>query len=300
MCFVETISLYDYAARGFHPTDVPKGLSSYGQAQATGDLLALADYLALDSFHLVGTSMGSFTSLDFTLRYGPRVRSLTVIGNSSGPRNDAERSTYRSDWLETEITAREKGGGTGAVAVLAEDPAYRSFRENRPEAWRTYANRLAEQSVAGALNILRTLHWNRRSLWEDEARLRLVDCPVLLVHGGEDYYLVGETNAFLDSVIPQTVLELFPQTGHLVNLERPDKFNTLFCSRIQDAQDFFKGGAEAFVARCRKEGTSSGVREKLSDICQIVKIKKTGDVTSVVKEARDIFNQFHDHDIRDI
>ena len=216
-----------YAARGFLPSDAPKDLSSYGQAQATGDLLALVDYLALDSFHLVGTSMGSFTSLDFTLRHGPRVRSLTLIGNSSGPRGDTERSTYRSDWLETEINAREKGGGAGAVAVLAEDPAYRSFRENRPEAWRAYADRLAEQSVEGALNILRTLHWNRRSLWEDEARLRLVDCPVLLVHGREDYYLVGETNAFLNSVIPQAVLELFPQTGHLVNLERPDKFNAL-------------------------------------------------------------------------
>ena len=221
-----------YAARGFIPSDSPRDSSLYGQFQATGDLLAIADCLALESFHLVGTSMGSFTSLDFTLSHGTRVRSLTLIGNSSGPRNDAERSAYRSDWVGKEIAAREEAGGAGAVAVLAEDPAYRTFQKSRPDAWQTYADRLAEQSVSGSLNILRTLHWNRRSLWDDEARLRLVDCPVLLVYGCEDYYLVGETNAYLSSVIPRATLEPFAKTGHLVNLERPDEFNALLRSNI--------------------------------------------------------------------
>ena len=121
-----------YAARGFHPSDTPKDSGLYGQAQATGDLLALVDQLALDSFHLAGTSMGSFTSLDFTLRHGERVRSLTLVGNSSGPRDESEQAAYRSNWVGSEVAAREEAGCQGAVAVLARDPAYRSFQKHRP------------------------------------------------------------------------------------------------------------------------------------------------------------------------
>jgi hypothetical protein len=45
--------------------------------------------------------------------------------------------------------------------------------------------------------VLSTVHWNRRSLFEDQVRLKDLEKPVLLVTGDDDYYLVGETNAFL-------------------------------------------------------------------------------------------------------
>ena len=87
-----------YAARGFHPSDTPDDLAMYGQQQATADVAAVMDHLSVDRAHLVGTSMGSFTSLDFTLNHPDRVRSLTLVGNSSGPRNDKERENYQEEW----------------------------------------------------------------------------------------------------------------------------------------------------------------------------------------------------------
>ena len=68
---------------------------------------------------------------------------------------------------------------------------------------------------------------------------------------------------------------------------------------MQDVGEFLKG-PEAFVAQSRQNTTSAGVREQLNHINEMVSLKLTGDLNRVVKEARDIFNTFYDHSIRDL
>lgn len=216
-----------FSARGFRPSSVPENRGEYGQLQSTSDLRALLDHLELDDANIVGTSMGSFTSIDFALQNPDRITSLTLVGNSSGPRNEQERNRYRQDWVCQEARLREERGGEGAVAVLEEDPAYQSFQKNDPKNWARYAMNLQSQSAEGAVHVLLTVHWNRRSLFEDRARLQAFNKPVLLVTGDEDYYLVGDTNAFLKDTLPNAVWHKFPATGHLVNIERATEFNRL-------------------------------------------------------------------------
>ncbi|WP_170427275.1 alpha/beta fold hydrolase [Ruegeria arenilitoris] len=214
-----------YCARGFLPSAVPSDRDQYGQRQSTNDLLALADHLGLETAHFVGTSMGSFTSLDFSLNHPDRVASLTLVGNSSGPRDPAEQASYRSTWVGHEIRLREERGGDGAVEVLEDDPAYQSFIKDDPKGWAVYARNLRGQSAEGAAHVLSTLHWNRRSLFEDTARLQAFDKPVMLITGDDDYYLVAETNSFLQETLPNVRWHRFPATGHLVNIERAAEFN---------------------------------------------------------------------------
>ncbi len=216
-----------YSARGFLPSAVPEDRSQYGQYQSTSDLLTLMDHLGLKKANIVGTSMGSFTSLDFALNHPGRVTSVTLVGNSSGPRDEQERIRYRQDWVSHEANMREERGGDGAVMVLEDDTAYQSFQRNDPVNWAIYASNLRSQSPEGAVHVLSTVHWNRRSLFEDQVRLKAFEKPVLLVTGDEDYYLVGETNAFLKDALPNAVWHRFPGTGHLVNIERALEFNRL-------------------------------------------------------------------------
>ena len=79
-----------------------------------------------------------------------------------------------------------------------------------------------------------------------------------------------------------------------------DQFNTLFCSRVQDAVEFLKKGPDAFVAELRTNTTSAGVRTQLSDINTYINLKTSADSAAIVKEARDIFNSNYDHSIRDL
>lgn len=221
-----------YCARGFLPSAVPQDHSLYGQARSTGDLLTLMDHLGLEQANIVGTSMGSFTSLDFALNHPGRVASVTLVGNSSGPRDEQERTRYRQEWVGHEIKLREDRGGDGAVAVLEDDPAYQSFQKNDPEGWAIYAANLRGQSPEGAVHVLSTVHWNRRSLFEDQARLKAFEKPVLLVTGDEDYYLVGETNTFLHNILPDATWHRFHASGHLVNIERAAEFNHLLAEFV--------------------------------------------------------------------
>ena len=222
-----------FSARGFWPSEAPDEETSYGQSRSSSDLLALIDHLVLDAVHLVGTSMGSFTSLDVALAHPERVLTLTLVGNSSGPRDALERDQYRQNWIGEEVRLREARGPAGAVDVLRSDPAYRSFQANDPESWATYATNLEQQPVHSAIHILKTLHWSRVSLFDQADRLRAFDKPVLLVTGAEDYYLVAETNDFLVQTLPSCQHLHFDRTGHLANIERAAEFNAALRSHVE-------------------------------------------------------------------
>src|SRR5690554_2519767 len=66
-----------YAARGYTPSDVPEDPAAYSQDLAVADLLAVLDGLNIDQAHVVGLSMGGFTTLHFGLRHPERALSLT-------------------------------------------------------------------------------------------------------------------------------------------------------------------------------------------------------------------------------
>lgn len=56
---------------------------------ASEDLHALANYLSLDRFHLVGVAGGGFVALDYAAWHGDRLRSL-VVSASTGSVSDKE------------------------------------------------------------------------------------------------------------------------------------------------------------------------------------------------------------------
>ena len=74
-----------YSARGYLPSDVPKGVESYSQDHWCEDVRAVVDGLKLDLPHVVGLSMGAFATLHFGMKYCARgkslkARSLTLAG----------------------------------------------------------------------------------------------------------------------------------------------------------------------------------------------------------------------------
>lgn len=223
-----------YCARGFLPSDVPDSRDHYGQDQSTSDLLAVADSLELSRFHLVGLSMGSFTSLAFALEHSERLISLTLVGCSSGPTGERQRARYRKE-LKTEIAFMDTQRGDGRVLWYLDNPAYHRMPEKQPLAWRDYCDNLRAQSVKGARNTISTLHWNRISLFEKEDALRALSVPTLLIFGDQDYRLIEPTNEFLALLLPNTRICKIENTGHLVNIEEPAIFNQALEAHVFEA-----------------------------------------------------------------
>lgn len=219
-----------YNARGFLPSEVPGPKDAYGQPRSTRDLACVADRFGLDRFHLVGCSMGSFTSLMFAAAQPQRVASLTLTGVSSGP-DEAGRADYHA-MLAPEIALLESDLGEGAVGWFAADPAYRRLARKVPEAWAAYRERLLHQSVHGALMTLTTLHWDRIALASVADRIAAIAAPVLLIHGTEDSPRVAPANRWLADLLPDARLVPVEGTGHLVQIEEAALFNAALASLV--------------------------------------------------------------------
>src|SRR5258708_26118959 len=118
-----------YDARGYPPSDVPADPAAYSQDLAVADLLAVLDHLEIGRAHIVGLSMGGFTTLHFGLRHPERTRSLAIAGVGYGSTPDHDQSWLDdiaglTEFYEEDVAgaAATPGSAPGRGALLVQDP----------------------------------------------------------------------------------------------------------------------------------------------------------------------------------
>ena len=87
----------------------------------------------------------------------------------------------------------------------------------------------------GSAYTLRHVQAERPSLYDLTAELRAVTTPTLLVVGDEDESCL-DVNLHLKRTMPYSGLSIFPKSGHLLNLEEPERFNVLIDELFQTVQ----------------------------------------------------------------
>jgi pimeloyl-[acyl-carrier protein] methyl ester esterase len=60
------------------------------------------------------------------------------------------------------------------------------------------------------------------------------DAPVLLIHGGEDVISLPDASRFMARQLPHATLKMFEGAGHAPFISRPDGFNALLSSFLED------------------------------------------------------------------
>jgi pimeloyl-ACP methyl ester carboxylesterase len=215
------------AARGFPPSDMPNDDASYGQDIANADAIAVLDHLGIAKAHVVGLSMGAYTSLQLAAYHGDRLFSASPGGAGSGS-EPATRDAWQADARQRadvmqrlkKIDGREMGWAANRVQLLNKDPM----------GWNIFARQLGEHPPEGQARVLRAVQARRTSLYDMEAVLAAVTVPVLLMVGDEDEPCL-DVNLWMKRLMPTAQLALFPGTGHLLNCEEPALTN-LFLERF--------------------------------------------------------------------
>jgi 3-oxoadipate enol-lactonase len=221
-----------YSARGYTPSDVPSDANAYTYKHVMRDAVAVLDHLQIDRAHLIGLSMGGYTSLQVALNHPDRVRSMVLAGAGSGSErwyteNFHKHSRAIGDQFEREgaaAVAKTYGMSASRIPFLIKDP--RGFAEFR--------DRLAEHDAAGSAHTSRGFQGGRPSLYDFETEIKTGDTPALIVVGDEDDRCI-EPSLFLKQTLPSSSLVMLPKTGHVVNLEEPDLFNRVvgdFLTRV--------------------------------------------------------------------
>ena len=213
-----------YAARGYTPSDVPPDAESYSYKHMMNDVIGMLDYLDIGKAHIVGLSMGAYSTLHVGLNYPDRAMSLTLAGIGSGSERDrqeefrkgAEATASLFETKGSKHVAETYGGGPGRVPLEVKDP--RGYRE--------FAQQFAEHDAQGSAHVMRNFQGRRPSIYEFEAAIRAIALPTLIVVGDEDDACI-EPSLFLKKCIAPSGLAMFPKTGHGVNLEEPALFNQM-------------------------------------------------------------------------
>jgi pimeloyl-ACP methyl ester carboxylesterase len=213
-----------FNARGFPPSDVPDSPSSYSQARAAGDILAVLDHIGEPKAHIQGLSMGGFATLHFGLRHQDRALSLCIGGCGYGAELD-KRDAFRA---EADLSAgflRSSG-----MAAFAEKYAYGptrvQFQNKDPRGFAEFKQMLSEHSAPGSANTQMGVQKERPSLYTLIEEMKKITVPALIITGDEDWpcLLPG---ILMKQAIPSAALSVIPNSGHAINLEEPDEYNRI-------------------------------------------------------------------------
>jgi len=212
-----------YAARGYPPSDVPTGPAAYSQPRAVADAVAVLDGLDVPAAHVIGLSMGGFTTLHLVLRHSGRVLSAVAAGAGYGSPPDRQ-AAFRKE-SEAIAAAFEAEGAIAVAKWYAAGPARVQFQNKNPRGWAEFAAALSRHDSLGSALTMRGVQAARPSLHALREEFTQVSTPVLLLVGDEDDGCL-ETALMLKRTIPTAGLAILPRTGHTANLEEPGLFNS--------------------------------------------------------------------------
>jgi pimeloyl-ACP methyl ester carboxylesterase len=192
------------------------------------DLVAFVDALGLDSFHLVGFSMGAMTALHFGALFPERLRTLVVIGIT----------TQREPRASVGRRLMDPG------RIIERDPEFAATLARRHDAgqgegaWQRLLAAIAADIVVQPLLT--------------PAELHAIDCPTLVACGDRDPFVPPEHAAGLARQFPAGRLFVAPDCGHEVMSRRPGLFNEAMAG-------FYRGTEEVARQRAaRLEASAKG------------------------------------------
>ncbi|TCT09649.1 alpha/beta fold hydrolase [Paralcaligenes ureilyticus] len=232
--FSHRFRVITFNARGYPPSDVPTDSASYSLDLAVDDIAQLLHHLEISDAHIVGFSMGSFSSLFFGMRHPELARSVTPVccgyGAEKGWDEIHKRNFFEfADLLEDPATASTASDqyATGSTRV--------QFRLKDPRGWSEFAAQFRMLSCVGRAMTLRYVVAARPSVLDFAESFRKMTVPVLLITGDEDEQTLMP-GVFMKKHIPTAGFCVLPRIGHTLNLEEPALFNAMLYDFISSIE----------------------------------------------------------------
>ncbi len=201
-----------FDARGHARSKVPADASAYTVASFVSDAATVIDDLGVEGVVLGGTSMGAAIALQYAFERPERLRGLVIVSFPSASSKEwalAFAEAIERDGLDRAGEVFVWGGSHFDVA--SRNWIRQGFLEHRAEAlaW----------TLRGVLARLPTLEASRDAL----VRLRI---PTLVVAGDRDDRSIGVSHELVRQ-ISGSRLAVIHDAGHVVNLEKPQLFNSV-------------------------------------------------------------------------
>ena len=199
--------------RGHGNSDKPK--APYSIPMFANDMAALIGRCFREPIHIVGLSMGAAVAFHLAADYPDLVRTAVIANMSAAMpvKTLAQKKFYYSRVAVVKLMGMRKMGQIIAKNVFTK-PEHAPLRKTMEDRW-------ADNTKKAYLNA-----WAALKNWDVTHRLHAIACPVLVIHSERDYTPLAVKQAYLAKIPKATLVEI-PDSGHLVNLEKPETFNRI-------------------------------------------------------------------------
>lgn len=222
--------------RGYNTSDKPRDVRSYALPRLRADILALADALGHERFHVVGHDWGGIVGWAIGAGAPERLHSLSIL-NAPHPealfpyalRSPTQflRSSYAAFFQFPLLPEAALSAGRHALLVRA------LRRMSRPGAFPPGEFDLYREAWArpGALTAM--LNWYRALRFRPAMRER-IEVPVLILWGSRDTALEAGLAERSLAVCEAGRLELFQDATHWLHREEPERVNAALLSFLRE------------------------------------------------------------------
>jgi pimeloyl-ACP methyl ester carboxylesterase len=186
------------------------------------------DLLADDCNHLLkdlnikrpilvcGLSMGGYATFALFRKYPQLFKGMILTSTRSGP--DSPEGKLNRDMMIKNVY---KNG----VAFIAEGMlpklVYPIIMTTKPTLVNNIRNIMLETSVKGVVGVLQGM----RDRPDSTPILSEIKCPTLIIHGADDQLIPVREAELMNQQIAHSNLVVLPESGHLPNMEQPEKYN---------------------------------------------------------------------------
>jgi pimeloyl-ACP methyl ester carboxylesterase len=203
--------------RGYNKSDQPKGLENYALDKLVGDVDAVVKHFKQDKAVIVGHDWGGLIAWTFAMTH-PNQTDRLVILNLPHPKGLMRELANNPEQQKNSQYARNF---QEADAVDKLKPGFLAMWVKEPEARKKYLEALGRSSLEGMLNYYKANY--PREPYKDDRTFPPVKCPVLMIHGLEDSYLLpGALNDTWKWVEKDLTLVTVPKAGHFVHRDAPE------------------------------------------------------------------------------
>jgi pimeloyl-ACP methyl ester carboxylesterase len=214
--------------RGYNKSDQPEGVASYAVEKLVGDVEAVVKHFKSDKAVIIGHDWGGLVAWTFAMAHPDKTDRLIVL-NLPHPKCLMRELANNPEQQKNSAYARAFQQ-PDAHKKLSPDAL--AFWVKEPDARKQYVEAFKRSSLEGMLNYYKANY--PREPYKDDREFPKVKCPVLMIHGLDDPFLLpGALNDTWKWLEKDLTLVTVPKAGHFVHRDATELVNKAMLRWLQ-------------------------------------------------------------------
>ena len=214
--------------RGSGLSDSPSS-GAYGLSDYASDLETLRQLLGIDRPTIMGWSHGGLVAQEYAVTYPQHVLGLILIdtcahfGRLPESFEPALQRYRKKPWYAESLAAFQNEDPIDRRPSLDFIKGFKFYFKDLNQRAETYLHQIEDLPVNSAP--MTAFGANEWQTFDFRQRLSKVNSKALVIVGRYDFLFSTRMAEELTRALPSAVLEIFEDSGHVVFVEQPDRFN---------------------------------------------------------------------------